>query len=200
MHHFGVVGLANGLAVMADQETRTLWDHITGEAIEGQLEGHRLEWWPIRVTTVEAALEEWPDLLVLVSDYRSLPQYLMGKVQNKKINTNGWLPPGFRSTMSGALDPRLQELTQGLGVVVEEEGRFYPMERIPEAGLTDEWNGRLMRIERRKRDGVPKAEWADGGTPMQLLTRWYGFAFTYPGCRIVPESGKAVGRQGGRDM
>jgi hypothetical protein len=29
--------------------------------------------------------------------------------------------------------------------------------------------------------------WSDGEVPMQLLSRWYGFAFTYPGCRIVPE-------------
>ena len=183
------MGLANGLAVMADQETRTLWDHITGEAIEGPLEGHRLEWWPIRVTTVEAALEEWPELLILVSDYRSLPQRLMGKVQNKKINTKGWLPPGFRSTMSGAVDPRLPEFTQGLGVVVADEGRFYPMDSIKVEGLTDEWHGRLMRIERRSTDGVPKAEWVDGDVPMQLLTRWYGFAFTYPDCKIVPDGG-----------
>jgi len=180
------VGLANGLAVMADQETRTLWDHITGEAIEGPLEGHRLEWWPIRVTTVEAALEEWPDLLMLVSDYRSLPQRFMGMVQNKKINAKGWLPPGFRDTMSGEVDPRLDEMTQGLGVVVDDEGRFYPMEGIPEGGLIDDWNGRAMHIDRRAVDGVPKAEWEDGdGRPMQLLTRWYGFSFTYPECRIV---------------
>jgi hypothetical protein len=187
VHLFGVVGLANGLAVMADEETRTLWDHITGEAIEGPLEGHRLEWWPIRVTTVTAALEEWPDLLVLVSDYRSLPQRFMGRVQNKKINAKGWLPPRFRSTMSREVDPRLDEMTQGLGVIVDDQGRFYPMERIPDGGLVDDWNGRAMRIDRRAADGVPQAEWEDGDNkPMQLLSRWYGFSFTYPECRIVP--------------
>ena len=187
MHLFGVVGLANGLAVMADQETRTLWDHITGEAIEGPLDGHRLDWWPIRITTVEATLQEWPDLVVLVSEYRSLPQRMMGRLQNKKIHSKGWMPPHFRATMSGKADSRLDEMTQGLGVIVDDEGRFYPMDRIPEGGLLDAWHGRQLRVERRRTDRVPYAKWEDGGEPMQLLSRWYGFAFTYPGCRIVPK-------------
>jgi len=172
---------------MADEETRSLWDHITGEAIEGPLAGERLDWWPIRLTTVEAALTEWPSVPLLVSDYRSIPQRIMGRVQGKKINTKGWLPPGFRATMSEPVDPRLDALAQGLGVIVDDEARYYPMNRIPDGGLTDSWSGRTMRISRGALDGVPSAVWSDGDVPMQLLSRWYGFAFTYPGCRIVPE-------------
>ena len=44
---------------------------------------------------------------------------------------------------------------------------------------------RPIKIERSAIDGVPKATWLDNGeVPMQLLTRWYGFSFTYPGCLI----------------
>jgi len=116
-----VVGLSNGLAVMADEETRSLWDHITGEAFEGPLAGERLDWWPIRLTTTGAALAEWPTLVLLVSDYRSVAQMVMGRVKPKKIHTKGWLPPGFRATMSAPVDPRLGELAQGLGVIVDDE-------------------------------------------------------------------------------
>jgi hypothetical protein len=190
IHHFGVVGLSNGLAVMADEETRTLWDHITGEAFEGPLAGKRLDWWPIRLTTTSAALVEWPAVPLLVSDYRSIPQRVMGRLQRRKIHTKGWLPPGFRATMSAPVDPRLDEMTQGLGVIVDDEARFYPMDRIPAGGLEDAWHGRTVRVVRGARDGVLAATWADdadGEIPMQLLTRWYGFSFTYPRCRIVPE-------------
>jgi len=185
-----VVGLSNGLAVMADEETRSLWDHITGEAFEGPLAGERLDWWPIRLTTTGAALAEWPTLPLLVSDYRSVAQMVMGRVKPKKIHTKGWLPPGFRATMSAPVDPRLGELAQGLGVMVDDEARFYPMDRIPAEGLEDMWDGRIMRVVRGARDGVPAATWvggSEGDVPMQLLSRWYGFAFTYPGCRIVPD-------------
>ena len=186
-----MVGLSNGLAVMADEETRTLWDHITGEAFEGPLAGERLDWWPIRLTTTGAALAEWPSLALLVSDYRSVAQMVMGRVKSKTIHTKGWLPPGFRATMNAPVDTRLAELTQGLGVIVDDKARFYPMDRIPDGGLEDVWSGRIMRIARGDGDGVPAATWADGAhgeIPMQLLSRWYGFVFTYPGCGIVPEA------------
>ncbi len=173
---------------MADEETRTLWDHITGEAFEGPRAGERLDWWPIRLTTTGAALAERPSLALLVSDYRSVAQMVVGRVKPKAINTKGWLPPGFRAAMSGPVDPRLDEMSQGLGVIVDDEARFYPMDQIPEGGLEDVWGDRLMRIARGARDGVPAATWADGEMPMQLLSRWYGFAFTYPGCGIVPEA------------
>ena len=180
---------------MADEETRSLWDHITGEAFEGQLTGERLDWWPVKLTTTGAALAERPTLALLASDYRSVAQMVMGRVKRRNIHTKGWLPPGFRATMSAPVDPRLGELAQGLGVIVEDEARFYPMERMPKGGLTDVWGGRVMRIAQGARDGVPAAVWADGvedGVPMQLLSRWYGFAFTYPGCRIVPEETSTV--------
>ena len=175
---------------MADEETRTLWDHITGEAFEGPLAGERLDWWPIRVTTTSAALAEWPSLPLLVSDYRSVAQLVMGRVKPKKIHTKGWLPPGFRATMSAPVDARLDELAQGLGVIVDDQARFYPLDRLPESGLEDVWGERIMQITRGALDGVPAANWADGKDgeiPMQLLSRWYGFVFTYPGCGIVPE-------------
>ena len=42
MHHFDNVGLYDALFVMQDQETKTLWNHITGEAVYGPLVGKSL--------------------------------------------------------------------------------------------------------------------------------------------------------------
>jgi hypothetical protein len=59
---------------------------------------------------------------------------------------------------------------------------------IPKDGLEDHWHGRILRVELNRLDGVPYAYWkGTGECPMQLLTRWYGFAFTYPGCGIWGE-------------
>src|SRR5262249_1353488 len=42
MHHFDNVGLYDALFVMQDRESKTLWNHITGEAEYGPLVGRTL--------------------------------------------------------------------------------------------------------------------------------------------------------------
>lgn len=190
MHWFGVPGLANGLAVMRDEETRSLWDHITGECFEGPLKGKRLDFWPVQLTNVATQLEKYPDTILYKSDHRSLKSMVMKFAANRRLRYSRKgtvLPPHFRRSMHGDIDPRLPEGEQGLGVMDKmNRGKFYPVRMIPNGGqIEDEWQGRKIIIERCADDGVPKARFADGGSePMQLLSRWYGFAFTYPDCEI----------------
>lgn len=96
--------------------------------------------------------------------------------------TRNTLPPGFRRTM-GHPDTRLPEMEIGLGVVAEQHQRFYPLARIG-AGLVDRWRGLRLHITVGPIDRMPQARFADGSRPFQIFTRWYGFAFTYPGCEI----------------
>ena len=187
---FGVVGLANGLAVMRDEETMSLWDHITGECFDGPLAGHRLDFWPVSLTNVSAERARHPDTTLLQSGYRSIKSTIMGKVVGKRISYQSegtMLGPHFRRTMANVIDPRLPEGEQGLGLMDKDnQAKFYPVNMIPEGGvLEDVWLGRPIRIERNALDGVPKAKWSDNGEePMQLISRWYGFSFTYPDCAI----------------
>ena len=188
-HWFGVCGIANGLAVMRDEETLSLWDHITGEAFEGPMAGRRLDFWPVFMTTVTAVLQKHPDIKLLPSDYRSLGKSFSGMMHRKKIEARGRMPRFFRKSMSRDVDPRLEAHAQGLGVIVGEEGKYYPMSAIPKGGrIEDDWLERTLQVERNQLDGVLFARWLDSGeVPMQLLTRWYGFSFTYPGCAIYGE-------------
>ena len=104
------------------------------------------------------------------------------------IHERVWLPKFFHASMNSPIDPRLDKLTQGLGVVVGSQTKYYPMNSIPASGLDDPWLGRTLRIARGPIDGVPHARWSDSGEePMQLLTRWYGFSFTYPKCEIYQQ-------------
>ncbi len=200
MHWFGVPGVANGLAVMRDEETKSLWDHTTGECFDGPLAGERLEFWYAGLTTVAAELARNSETILLKSNHRSLLKTFMkwahtdfsgGKsLINRK---NSKIPPTFRFSMSRAIDPRLPKDEQGLGLIGENDsGKFYPLRLLSKAQmLTDVWHGRTVHIERGEIDGVPFARWADGGEPpMQLLTRWYGFSFTYPNCEIYDGHGK----------
>lgn len=168
-----------------DKETRSLWDHITGEAIDGQLKGYQLDVWPIQMTTVQSALNESPDIEISLSSYHSFRKWFAGTLYPKFIHAKVWLPFFFRWTMQNAPDPRLPELTQGLGVVFDGRAKYYPLSAVPAGGLNDRWLNHNLRIERGKLDGTPRATWCETGKPpMQLLSRWYGFSFTYPDCEI----------------
>lgn len=185
VYHFRPYGLLNGLVILIDKETHSLWDHISGEAIDGPLKGHQLDIWPLQLTTVRAALMEHPDIEISFSSYRSFRKWLAGSLYPKFIHAKVLLPFFFRWTMKTKPDARLPELTQGLGVIFDGRTKYYPFSTIPSNGLEDRWLQRTLRVQRRKIDGVPYAIWRDiNEQPMQLLTRWYGFSFTFPDCEI----------------
>jgi hypothetical protein len=188
VHHFGAIGLTNGLAILADRETRTHWDHITGEAIAGPLMGSQLDVWSFRMTTVAAALMEYPDITVSPSNFRSFRRRLAQSLYPRFIHGKVWLPGFFHTSMNEPIDARLDKLTQGLGVIVGNKAKYYPMSQIPAKGLYDQWLGHILHVQRGAIDGVPRARWQDTNEePLQLLSRWYGFSFTYPQCEIFEQ-------------
>lgn len=172
--------------MLGDEQTWSSWDHVTGEAFDGPLAGRRLDWWPVQLTTVEAARQERPEVRVLVSEHRSLLSTFVKALSGRRIGGKGAMPPGFRSTMHAPPDPRLPKLTQGLGVIDGDQARFYPIAALLPGPVEDRWDDRTLVVTRRELDGVPRAAWKDGGEPpMQLLSRWYGFAFTWPDCTVL---------------
>jgi hypothetical protein len=185
VHHFGAIGFTNGLAVLADRETCKHWDHITGEAFAGPMAGMRLDVWSIQMTTVAAARAAYPSLEVSLSGYRSFQKKLAQWLYPRFIHGRVLFPWFFYASLSEPIDPRLDKMTQGLGVIVGEQAKFYPLGSIAEAGINDDWQGRILHINRGALDGVPHAAWLDtNDEPMQLLTRWYGFSYTYPNCGV----------------
>ena len=174
---------------MTDKKTWSAWDHMTGECFQGVHTGKTLATYPVSVTTVKAALHDDPDIMVSLSRFNSLVALVFRFLSRHRINGKGFLPPPFYSTMHGTIDPRMSKLQQGLGVIIDGKGKFYPMDAIPKGGeITDLWRGSELVIRRGGIDGVPHAVYAapddSGEFPMQLLSRWYGFSFTFPGCDI----------------
>ncbi len=131
MLHFYVAGVYNGMLLMADKETESYWDHITGKGLFGQYETHQLEILQShQVLAAKETLEQYPDCLYGLPKLNFF-QKLFAKFQNWKANTNGkgFLPPGFRKSMSNP-DNRLDEMEMGLGVWVDFEAKFYPAKLI----------------------------------------------------------------------
>ncbi|MFQ5876397.1 MAG: DUF3179 domain-containing (seleno)protein [Acidobacteriota bacterium] len=203
LHHFSAGGLHNGLILLIDDETRTYWDHITGEAVRGPLRGRRLESWAVRMTTAGAALAGDPDLAISRSGRGLLARWL-GGLARWQVRGRGLMPFFFHRTMEPK-DRRRPTMDQGLGVVVGTRARYYPLEALragaragtgAPAGLADDWSGRRLRLFIDPADRIPAAEWEDGGRPFQIFTRWYGFSFTYPGCEIYRGPGGGPGGAG----
>jgi hypothetical protein len=180
--HLSAGGLYDGLVLLLDKETKTYWNHITGEAVHGPMAGKRLEMWGIEITTVRDTQERYPGLLLLRSKLG-----LGGRIMSFMARNvmKGMFPPRFRGTM-GLADTRLEEMTMGLGVITHTTKRFYPLEHVRE-GVEDTIDGRMVRISVDKGTGVPSAVGHDGIKPIQLFTRWYGFSYTYPHCDIFEQ-------------
>ena len=180
VHHFSAGGLYDGLVLLVDDETRTHWHHITGEALHGPLAGARMEMWGVELTTCEVALARDPRLVL----HRSRPG-LFGRAMGWITGlpgAGGWLPPGMSKTM-GAPDERLPEMTIGLGVITPTTRRFYPA-AIMGDGLLDVVDGRQLRVRPDPRSKVAVATWPDGARPPQVFSRWYGFSRSFPGCHV----------------
>ena len=116
---------------------------------------------------------------------RRFMTWMMNWMMGDTYRSEGWFPDGFRRTM-GPPDERLPELASGLGVIVDGVAKFYPADRVGE-GIDDTVGTRSLRVAPAGENGLVEAVFvsADSSSrPLQLLTRWYGFAYTYPGCEI----------------
>ncbi len=207
VHHFRTTGIYNGLSMLKDDETGSIWNHITGEAVYGPKKGESLPIYNLLHTSVEAALASDPDISVAISDrpIRRRPMF------RDRIP---FLRQGFRETIVQE-DTRRPTMDIGLGVWTETEARYYPMETVQENGgvLIDEFDGRRLLVYVERQFGALAALFTESGTaeadgsdvrleggltvrngvvtdqegnrvesmrPMQMFTRWYGFALTFP--------------------
>jgi hypothetical protein len=215
---FETRGLFDGVSVLWDAETETIWHHITGDAMYGPLRGKSLA--PIRPlehTTVAAALATDPATRVAISDR---------PIQRE----TRWAPllervPGLNDLFRGTIrreDTRRPTMDVGIGVWRDAEtARYYPLETVRAAGgfvldtlggrrilvwfdpatraltametraTSARWEGDALRLSTGQR--VERGVLYDAaGTlletprPLQVFTRWYGWALTFPRTTIFP--------------
>jgi hypothetical protein len=212
MLHFENVGLYDGLFVMQDVESKTLWNHISGEALYGPHVGRTLG--PVGnllQMNAEEALEFDPTMRVAISDR---PFSGMGR---NFLDENAELMEMFIETL-GEEDTRRPRMDMGLGIWTAETRRYYPMEDIRDAGaIIDELDGREILVFIDPQSATPTALFVnarsatvegrevhldtgdivragalfdaagnrlDSERPQQIFTRWYGYALTFPGAEV----------------
>lgn len=180
------IGLYNGMVMLEDPSTGTMWDHLTGKAVHGPGAGARMATWSVHFATASEALAQDESAVLYASR--------MGWLKRQFINLQrlfmwtGILPPMFTATMAPE-DTRLQRAALGVGLVAGGAARFYPLTALEHAnlseGVRDTWQGKEAVLRRAEGESVPRVAW--GGAEegfQQFYLRWYGFALTYPHCTV----------------
>jgi len=111
---FVVFGSYQGAMVMQDEQTGTIWAHITGEALVGPLVGQRLEAVPLEVTTLQAWMSRHPHSMTPVSRKMALVK----PVQRKRMQE-------WQRRSVSHWDDRLAPDTRVLGVTVDRHPKAY---------------------------------------------------------------------------
>ena len=208
IHHFEFGGLYDGVSILRDLETGTIWNHITGAPMYGSLTGNRLATYNLLQTTVAGALAAYPQIDVAISDRP------IRKQKESFIDQIPVLGGMLRRTMARE-DDRRPQMELGLGIWREDVQRYYPMNTVrKQDGLVvdafedrqvvvyidprtrvltslftraahAEWDGKKIRLSDGTtiRDGAlfdAAGERIEQERPLQLFTRWYGFALTFP--------------------
>jgi hypothetical protein len=229
---FETVGVYDGMMVMQDAATGTIWNHITGDALFGPAVGTSLGP-PVNVLhlTVQQLLARAPDARIAISNRAYFAAgnrhgtlegvSLLGRVHARPDDRTG-LSTEFIASL-GTEDTRRPRMDLGLGIWSDTGSRYYPRDRIREEGeaLIDRMDGRTLLVYLDPVTSTPAALFVnatrarldgqivrldDGSTvrdgvlydsrgqrvaadrPLQLFTRWYGFALTLPGTTIFGES------------
>jgi hypothetical protein len=133
---FEEMGIYNGVFVMRDHQTRSIWSHYTGEALDGPLKGKRLPWIQLRRANLDRLAELHPQATSPVRSslrFREKPIPLTDRVTKKgdKLSDN------FRKTLPSEMG-ELKLHTHGLGVAVKSKHRFYPIDLLYGANVIND--------------------------------------------------------------
>ena len=206
---FDVVGLYDGLFVMADDLTGTLWNHLTGTGMSGTQKDVQMPIGNLLQMNVRQAMDlrEPPEIAI------SERPYSVEGVQGRWMATDAQLMPMFIETL-GPDDERRPRMDMGLGIWAEGHARYYPLDSIrADRYLQDTFMGKPVLIYLDPVTSVPRAVFVETTSvefhekvvvldndrkiiagqltnqpktdrPLQTYTRWYGFALTFPGAEV----------------
>lgn len=145
VHTFETRGLYDGLSVLWDEETKTIWNHVTGVGMYGPHAGKKLPIANLFHTTVAAALEADSTTLVAISGRPIMRESGRWAALAEKVPV---LMPLFKGTMA-KVDERRPEMDIGIGVWADEtNARYYPYEALLASGkvLFDRLGSRRMLV------------------------------------------------------
>lgn len=181
---FATYGLYQGLSLLADFETQSYWDHITGECIKGVFFGEQMEVKPLLHTRVDLVLKAHPDARIAISKLSRRRDWI-ARIMRIGVKRR-WLPPIFRKQFQRT-DERLDPLEMGLGIWSGTQAKFYPERILISKEIREVWQGLDLVIRIHPVSKIPVAEVQSVGKEKELLqvhSLWYGFSATFPQTEI----------------
>lgn len=207
--HFEYRGLFNGVSLLWDNETESYWHHITGKALDGPMRGKQMPMFNLLMVTAEQALEGDPDLMVAISDreirrrsrwapltdrVRMLSDRLRGTIRGEDLrrpemdiglgvwtnDTQRYYSMEVVNEGGGFLFDRLD----GRAVLVYIEPTSNTVAALYTEASDARWDGTVLRLKNGRH--VRAGGLFEGDSeleierPMQVFTRWYGYALTFP--------------------
>jgi len=139
---FDFYGLYNGVVIMCDRDTESVWLQVSGRAVKGQRVDQKLKPGPLLDTTWGEWKRLHPDTLVMSPD-NAFSKYYAPKGKLEPRGYDRFPAPFFRPTVTRG-DKRLPPFDKVLGVALPQPDapdraaevirRAYPMKTIQEAG------------------------------------------------------------------
>lgn len=130
VYTFYGAGFYDAMTLLADHQTGSYWDHITGECVAGELKGARLELLAnLLHTQAGQVAESHPQALLAITslDPAQAPlEALAESIRTEQEPT--WLPGLVDAEM--VEDTRLPRLEMGLGVWTKSTARFYRFKQL----------------------------------------------------------------------
>lgn len=163
--------------IMQDRETGSLWSHVTGECLEGELAGTTLAQVPVVQTTWRAWRAAHPDTRVLKKD---------GEITSSRYEAYFADPARnglFRTTW---LQDRLPGKSLVHGVVLGAHSVAVTDDALPAGASVDaELGGVPVRLVRAA-DGGVRASRLDSGAALQAHTAfWFAWSSYFPRTAVI---------------
>ena len=165
---FDVFGVWRKNMVMRDRQSRSLWQHATGEAIFGPLKGAKLElmpawettWGEFKATHPEGQFVKEPDQFT-----GFMPKSLLIRALRitEKAQLHGLSP----------IDNRMNAHEIIIGIVLSGESKAYKLSHLREVGIIkDIVGGEEIHLEYHS-DGDRVIALSSAGTPIHYERQWW---------------------------
>ena len=157
-HHFADGGFYNAMTLLTDRETRSIWNHITGQCLYGVHKDAQLTHigTPLQKTTMQV-IAEYPQAVIAIGQ---LDDKILKDAQTDNAERlNPDLNLSERATNTLRLDDdRLPRFEMGLGIWTGQTQKFYPYRKIiQENALLDTLDGNPILIHSSPESIAPEA-------------------------------------------
>ncbi|MEL6407627.1 MAG: DUF3179 domain-containing (seleno)protein [Chloroflexota bacterium] len=154
---FAAQGYYDTMTLIADKDTQSYWDHLTGTCISGEREGEKLTHLsPLLQMTAEEAQHAYPDAL-FAHMHLSDDVEATGKQWNDHYRMPEEPDHGGLAQTSGEEDSRLPRYDMGLGIWTKDTHRYYSAHDIYTAHsvILDTLEGRTIVVCMDEMIGLP---------------------------------------------